>query len=114
MQVGVVGIQCDSNMFVSSSLLKQQYRSELGIVADILDVVMNSGRQGVIVSSLARMANLSHVSLLEKCQKLTNAGLMESMKDERKTIFKITEKGIKFFQEYARFQDAIKELKLRC
>ena len=92
---------------------KQTYRSEMGIIADILGVTMDGGTQGVIVSAISRRANLSHYAVLEKCQKLIDAGLVESMKDNRNRLFTITEKGIRFFQEFQRFQDIVQMMNLR-
>jgi predicted transcriptional regulator len=92
---------------------KQQYRSEMGIIADILGVTMDGGTQGVIVSAISRMANLSHYAVLDKCQKLIDAGLVNSRKDERNRLFVITEKGIRFFQEFRRFQDLVLAMNLR-
>ena len=92
---------------------KQQYRSEMGIIADILGVTMDGGLQGVIISAISRRANLSHYAVLEKCQKLIDAGLVESMKDDRNRLYKITEKGIQFFQEFQRFQGVVQVLNLR-
>jgi len=57
---------------------KQQYRTEMEIKDDILDVTKNGGQRGVIVSAISRKANLSHYALLDKCEKLINAGLMQS------------------------------------
>ncbi|HEV2192765.1 MAG TPA: winged helix-turn-helix domain-containing protein [Nitrosopumilaceae archaeon] len=92
---------------------KQQYRSEMGIISDILGVTMDGGTQGVIVSAISRRANLSHYAVLEKCQKLIDAGLVESMKDNRNRLFVITEKGIRFFQEFQRFQNIVQTMNLR-
>lgn len=92
---------------------KQQYRSEMGIIADILGVTMDGGSQGVIVSAISRRANLSHYAVLEKCQKLIDAGLLESLKDDRNRLYKVTEKGIRFFQEFQRFQNVMQGLNLR-
>ncbi|HYL66428.1 MAG TPA: winged helix-turn-helix domain-containing protein [Nitrosopumilaceae archaeon] len=92
---------------------KQQYRSEMGIISDILGVTMDGGTQGVIVSAISRRANLSHYAVLEKCQKLIDAGLVESMKDNRNRLFVITEKGIRFFQEFQRFQNIVQMMNLR-
>jgi predicted transcriptional regulator len=92
---------------------KQQYRSEMGIISDILGVTMDGGTQGVIVSAISRRANLSHYAVLEKCQKLIVAGLVESMKDNRNRLFVITEKGIRFFQEFQRFQNIVQTMNLR-
>src|SRR3972149_3377275 len=38
---------------------KQQYRSEMGIMGDILDVTADGGRTGVIVSAIYRKATIS-------------------------------------------------------
>lgn len=100
-----------SNLYRGMS--KQQYRSEMGIIADILGVTMDGGTQGVIVSAISRRANLSHYAVLDKCQKLIDAGLVDSMKDNRNRLFVITEKGIKFFQEFQKFQDLVQTMNLR-
>ena len=92
---------------------KQQYRSEMGIMGDILDVTMAGGRQGVIVSAISRKANLSHYAVLDKCEKLVTAGLVESLTNDRNRIFMITEKGLQFFQEFKRFQDLVESMSLR-
>ena len=60
------------------TMSKQQYRSEMGIMGDILDVTLNGGQQGVIVSAISRRANLSHYAVLDKCEKLVEAGLVET------------------------------------
>ena len=85
----------------------------MGIIADILGVTMDGGIQGVIVSAISRRANLSHYAVLDKCQKLIDAGLVNSMKDNRNRLFVITEKGIRFFQEFQRFQSLVQSLNLR-
>jgi predicted transcriptional regulator len=65
---------------------KQQYRSEMGIMGDILDVTADGGRSGVIVSAISRKANLSHYAVLDKCEKLVEAGLVESVKNDTKNL----------------------------
>ena len=92
---------------------KQQYRSEMGIMGDILDVTMNGGQQGVIVSAISRRANLSHYAVLDKCEKLINAGLVETRRDDRNRKFMITEKGLKFFDEFKNFQNLLNSMNLR-
>ncbi len=93
---------------------RQQYRSELGMISDILSVIMYGGRQGAIISSIARRANLSHNAVTEKCQKLINAGLVESSSNDRNHIFVITEKGIQFFQHLQKFTETVQSIKIRC
>ena len=95
------------------SMSKQQYRSEMGIMGDILDVTMDGGRNGVIVSAISRKANLSHYAVLDKCEKLIAAGLIESVKNDRNRVFILTEKGIEFFQEFQKFQSLIQSMNLR-
>jgi predicted transcriptional regulator len=92
---------------------KQQYRSEMGIMGDILDVTLNGGQQGVIVSAISRRANLSHYAVLDKCDKLVEAGLVETKRDERNRKFSITEKGLEFFQEFRTFRDLLESMNLR-
>ena len=92
---------------------KQQYRTEMGIISDILQTTMDHGTQGIIISSIARVSNLSHYTALEKCQKLVGFGLMGSKKYKRGQIFTITEKGILFFRELQRFEEYIQALKIR-
>ncbi|KAG2473103.1 MAG: hypothetical protein NPMRTHETA2_1500010 [Nitrosopumilales archaeon] len=92
---------------------KQQYRSEMGIMGDILDVTVDGGREGVIISAISRKANLSHYAVLDKCEKLVTAGLVDSVKNDRNRLFMITEKGLEFFQEFRRFQNLVESMNLR-
>ena len=92
---------------------KQQYRSEMGIMGDILDVTMDGGQRGVIVSAISRKANLSHYAVLDKWEKLINAGLMQSDRRDRNRLFRITGKGLDFIQEFQKFQNLIESMNLR-
>ncbi len=85
----------------------------MGIMGDILDVTMQGGRNGVIVSAISRRANLSHYAVLDKCEKLVTAGLVESVRSDRNRVFMITEKGLQFFQEFRRFQNLVESMNLR-
>ncbi len=85
----------------------------MGIMGDILDVTANGGREGIIVSAISRKANLSHYAVLDKCEKLVEAGLVESVKNDRNRVFQITEKGLGFFQEFKRFQSLVESMNLR-
>ena len=93
--------------------MKQQYRSEVGIISEILQITMDCGMQGTIISSIARRANLSHYTAMEKCQKLIDFGLMELRVDKKSRSFVITEKGIKFHQEMQKFLEIAQEIKIR-
>jgi predicted transcriptional regulator len=95
------------------SILKQEYRSEIGIAIDILGVTMDGGAQGVIVSAISRRANLSHNQSIEKCQKLVDAGILEPTRRGKNRLYRITEMGIKFFPEFKRFQEMAQNMNLR-
>ena len=92
---------------------KQQYRSEMGIMGDILNVAMEGGRQGTIVSAISRRANLSHYAVIEKCEKLSGAGLVQTLRTDKNRLYTITEKGIEFVQEFRKFQSLLDSLNLR-
>ena len=85
----------------------------MGIMGDILDVTMEGGRNGVIVSAISRKANLSHYAVLDKCEKLVEAGLVESVKNDRNRVYLMTEKGVKFFKEFQQFQSLVESMNLR-
>ncbi|MHB8603536.1 MAG: winged helix-turn-helix domain-containing protein [Nitrosotalea sp.] len=92
---------------------KQQYRSKLGIISEILGATMDSGRGGAMISSISRRTNLSHYALTENCQKLIDAGMVQSTNNARNHIFVITEKGIQFFQELQKFIEIAQLVKIR-
>ncbi len=91
---------------------RQQYRSKIGIMDDILSVTMDAGSQGIIVSSISRRANLSYDAVLKKCQTLVDAGLLSSKKGSKKHLIVITEKGMGFFREFQRFKEVLQSLNL--
>jgi predicted transcriptional regulator len=93
--------------------MKQQYRSELGIISEILQITMDCGMQGAIISSIARRANLSHYTAMEKCQKLIDFELMRLRLDKKSRSFVITEKGIQFHHEIQKFLEIAQEIKIR-
>ncbi len=82
-------------------------------MGDILDVAMEGGRQGTIVSAISRRANLSHYAVIEKCEKLSSAGLVESVRTDKNRLYTITEKGLQFVQEFRRFQSVLDSMNLR-
>lgn len=92
---------------------KQPYRSELGMIADILQVAMDYGRQGAIITTITRKANLSHYAATDKCQKMMDFGLLESRQDRKSNFFAITEKGIRFYEELQKFTDTVQAIKIR-
>ena len=95
-------------------VVRQQYRTSIGIMSEILQIIMDGGMEGVMVSELARKANLSHRATVDYCEKLMGASLLESVRTERNYIFIVTVKGIEFFREFKRFQETVQEMNLRC
>lgn len=85
----------------------------MGIIGDILGVTMDAGSQGAIVSAISRKANLSHYAVLDKCHKLVEAGLLETVKDERNRLYSITEKGMEFFKQFEDFRSVLDTMNLR-
>ena len=99
-------------MLASNSSLKQ-YRSEMGVIAEILGVIMEGGMKGVIASGISRRANLAYYAMIEKCQKLIRAGLIQSMITGRNRLFRMTEKGVWFFRELEKFQEMATQMNIR-
>ena len=65
------------------------------------------------VFKISQKANLSHGAVVDNCQRLTDAGMIETNRIKRKYIFIITEKGIKFFYELEKFQDMLRKINIR-
>ena len=97
----------------AAAVFHRKALSEMGIMGDILGVTMDGGRSGVIISAISRKANLSHYAVLDKCEKLVTAGLVESVKNDRNRVYLMTEKGVRFFQEFQRFQSLVESMNLR-
>jgi len=93
---------------------KAPYRSEMTIMHDILSFTAHEGSSGVKISRLSRKANLSHYALIEKCQNLIEAGLVEMIQNERNRIYVLTEKGMKFYGELCGFLNLVQSFNLRC
>lgn len=74
----------------------------------------HEGSGGVRISILSRKANLSHYTVIEKCQGLIEAGLVQMIHNERNRIYVLTEKGLKFYEELARFLNLVQSFNLRC
>lgn len=90
------------------------YRTSMGILSEILQILMDAGMEGVMVSELSRKSNLSYNATVDNCQKLITASLIADSRKGRNYMFVITQKGIEFFQEFKRFQEFTNEMNLRC
>lgn len=92
---------------------KPKYRSEIGIIVDMLDVIASSGRNGINVSAISRMANVSYNAINQKCQKLIAAGFVELQKTKKQSTYFITPSGIEFFEHLRKFTDTMKVMNIR-
>ena len=88
-------------------------RTRIRSLGDILGALSDAGREGLIVSSISRKANLSHYAAIERCSELELAELVETKFVDKKNVYVITEKGLKFFDEYRNFQLLVDPLNLR-
>lgn len=91
----------------------KHYRTSMGIISEIMQILMDAGMGGVMVSELSRKSNLSYNATVDNCQKLIAATLVETSRRGRNLIFVMTPKGIEFFQKFKRFQEFTSELNLR-
>ena len=88
-------------------------RTQICSLGDILSVIKEGGRDGIIISIISRRANLSHNVALQKCSKLSSAGLIEEKILEQRKAFHITEKGLDFLNEFEKFQILVKPFNLK-
>ena len=75
------------------------------IVADLLMVTQDSGREGIKTTSLLTKANLSHSRLSKFLENLTGAGLINRIEYDGKNTFVITSKGRQYLESYKQFAD---------
>ena len=81
------------------------YRTSMKIVADLLTVTGQSGREGIKTTHLLAKANLSHSRLSKFIENLTGAGLINKIEYDGKNTFVITPKGRQYLESYEKFSD---------
>lgn len=74
----------------------QKRRDKLFIIAEILEIA----REGTLKTQIMYRANLSFTQLNQYLKLLTEIKLLEVIKKNDKSIYVITEKGMKFLQNY--------------
>lgn len=79
------------------------YRTSMQIVADLLTVTQESGRDGIKTTSLLTKANLSHSRLSKFMDNLTGAGLVNRIEYDGRNTFVITPKGRQYLESYVKF-----------
>jgi predicted transcriptional regulator len=102
-----------SSIFTRRTVLKQQYRTPIGVTSEILQIIVDAGANGVIMAEISRRANLSYTATIENCQRLIDASLIEALRKGRNCVLAITAKGIEFFREFMTFHEIAQEMNLR-
>jgi predicted transcriptional regulator len=88
------------------------YRHQVRIVSDVLLAVKEGHEEGVGIAQLMRKANISYVRVTKILNELISVGLIEEIKNERSTKYKITYLGIEYLSEYERFSTFAKSFGL--
>jgi predicted transcriptional regulator len=91
----------------------QKYRTELEIISEIFEIVMNAGIRGEYITTIVRNANLSHSVALDKLNKLIKGGLARMSEDQKYRTFVITEEGIKFYRQLREFGELVEEIHVK-
>lgn len=79
-------------------------RDRLRIIADILGTAMNGG----LKTQIMYKANLSFAQLNEYLPFLLEVNFIASIRQSETKIYRVTPKGIRFFQNYAKIEDLLK------
>jgi predicted transcriptional regulator len=91
----------------------QKYRTEIEIISEIFEIVMNSGMTGEYITTIVRNANLSHNVALDKLNKLIKGGLIRTSEEQKYKTFVITEDGIKFYRQLREFGELVEEIRVK-
>ena len=84
---------------------KLKYRTNMQIMAQVLDKMQDAGSQGLIISRLTQKANLSHDRLTSLTSNLIGSGLITKIEYDGRNCYVITEKGMMFLSEYQKFYE---------
>lgn len=91
----------------------QKYRTEIEIISEIFEIVMNAGIKGEYITTIVRNANLSHNIALDKINKLIKADLIRVLEEKKSKVFIITEEGIKFYRQLRDFGELVEEIRVK-
>ncbi|MFO7710663.1 MAG: winged helix-turn-helix domain-containing protein [Candidatus Woesearchaeota archaeon] len=84
-------------------------RERLEVIHDILSTVQDKGEIGP--TRLLQLSNLSPQMFREYMNELVKSGLLE-IKEEKKKMYTITDKGYTFLERYKIFSNFVEELGL--
>ncbi|MDP8023388.1 MAG: DUF4364 family protein [Nitrososphaeria archaeon] len=77
-------------------------RSRIRIIADLL-LTLEQSNDGLKITELVRRSNVPYVRLTEILEELEKKGLIRQINGEEGQVYIITQKGIKFLNEYRKF-----------
>ncbi len=80
--------------------MRKTYRSRVRIYYDILDAVLNQG--SARITAIMRDANLPYDRLQKYLEELVEKGLLARHPDDP-SLFHVTERGLRFIEEFQRF-----------
>jgi len=80
-------------------------RDRLFIMAEILEIA----REGVLKTQIMYRANLSFAQLNEYLSLLLDLNLLEAVKITEKTMYKTTDKGLRYLQSYREIRELLKK-----
>ncbi|MDH5783278.1 MAG: winged helix-turn-helix domain-containing protein [Candidatus Bathyarchaeota archaeon] len=74
-------------------------------MAEILEIA----REGVLKTQIMYRANLSFAQLNEYLSLLLDLNLLEAVKKTEKTMYKTTDKGLRYLQSYREIRELLKK-----
>ena len=95
-------------------LKRKHRRSELSITESILESVSETGDSGKNASSISTSSGLVYEHAIKICQKLTDAKMLESWRDGRLLLYRVTPKGLKFLSDLKHMLELARSANLQC
>ncbi len=83
---------------------ERKRRDRLYIMAEVLEIAKN----GCLKTQIMYRANLSFAQLNEYLSFLLEVGLLKETKENEKSVFRTTPKGVRFLQNYQRIRDLLR------
>ena len=90
---------------------KSQYRSQAGIVYDILETLQREGYSPP--TRLMYGARLPYDRLKQLLSKLEKAGLIEKITEDEKTLYRLTPQGYRALEELRRVRSLLEHIGVR-
>jgi len=82
---------------------ERKRRDRLYIMAEVLEIAKN----GCLKTQIMYRANLSFAQLNEYLSFLLNVELLKETKEDKKSVFRTTPKGVRFLQNYYKIKDLL-------